>query len=210
MTEVEPFQEEEALNIEKQVLGLYVSGHPLEKYRSQIERFSSVSLSHKSEIEDGTSITVGGMINGIRPITTKKGDIMAVFTIEDLTGSIEVVAYPESYGKNSEMLKNDMKVLLHGKLNVKEDDTKIILSSLNILSEIPYLEIKLLSDTSMIKLVSMRSLLQEVPGDTPIILNYSDSNVEVVAGKDYWISPNEEVVNKLRLMFSYDSVKLVC
>lgn len=72
LVDVEPFLEEESLSLEKQVLGLYVSGHPLDKYTEQINRFSSINLSHIVEIEDGMSITIGGMTSGVRVIVTKK------------------------------------------------------------------------------------------------------------------------------------------
>lgn len=209
LTEVEPFAEEEALGLEKLVLGLYVSGHPLDKYRDQIDRFSSINLSHVSEIEDGMSITIGGMITGLRPLVTKKGDTMAVFTIEDLTGAIEVVAFPDAWSKSSDIIQNDSKVLLHGKVNIRDDERKILLTSVTPLSKIPYLEIKVYNDTSMVKLVSMRSILQEFPGETPVILNYIDSQLEIVAGKDYWIQTNDGVIDKLKQMFNNESIQMI-
>lgn len=81
--------------------------------------------------------------------------------LEDLTGVIEVVAYPDAWGKYSDIIQNDAKVLLHGKVNIRDEERKIILGSVTPLSKIPYLEIKISNDTSMVKLVSMRSILQE-------------------------------------------------
>ncbi|MBC7473634.1 MAG: DNA polymerase III subunit alpha, partial [Candidatus Sericytochromatia bacterium] len=146
---VEPYPEEENLAIEKQVLGLYVSGHPLNKYSTQLERFCIQTTSQLGELNDGVSLTIGGIISNYRTMLTKKMDTMAVFTLEDLTGTFEVIAYPEAWNKYRDFLANDSKLLLHGKLNVRDEDTKVILSSVSHLSSIPYLEIKVFDDTSM-------------------------------------------------------------
>ena len=204
-----PFTEEENLNAEKQVLGLYVSGHPLDKYSTQLERFCTQSTSELPELGDGISITIGGMINNCRTMLTRKMDTMAVFTLEDLTGTIEVVTYPDAWNKYKELLISDNKILLHGKLNAKDEEAKVILSSVTLLSSIPYLEIKIPEDTSMLKLVSMRSILQEVPGDTPVILNYLSSNIEIITGKEYWVAFKDDLANRLKQMFGDENVNLL-
>jgi DNA polymerase-3 subunit alpha len=206
---VQPYSEEENLNIEKQVLGLFVSGHPLDKYSTQLERFCTQNTCDLPEMNDGISVTIGGIISNCRTMLTKKMDTMAVLTLEDLTGSIEVVVYPESYGKFNQFLANDTKVLLHGKINARDEDVKVILSAVSLLSSIPYLEIRIPDSTSMLKLVSMRSILQELPGETPVILNYLGSNVEIITGKEYWITEKAELIDRLKQMFAAENVNML-
>lgn len=205
---VEPYEEEEKLRLEKEVLGIFVSGHPLDKYRNQIDKFSTQSIMNLPDLSDGTSVTIGGMISGYRLIMTKKMDNMCVFMFEDLTGTIEVVVYPDAWKKFNNFLANDKKLLINGKINAKDDEIKIILASANSLDNIRYLEIKLSEEINVVKLVSMRSLLQESIGDVPVILNYPNSNVEIITGKEYWITPKEEIIAKLRQVLGETNVSL--
>ena len=208
LPDVEPYSEEEQLTIEKEVLGLYVSGHPLDKYRNTIEKFCTQSVVSLSELKDGAIISIGGIISGYREILTKKMDTMCVFTIEDLTGTIEVVAYPESWNKNNRFLKNDSKVIITGKLSNKDEELKVFLSSVNDLNKIQYLEIVMLDNISILKLMSMRTLLLENTGDIPIIFNYPSSDIEIILGKEYWITPKTEVLDKLKNEFGSENILL--
>ncbi|MFN8672597.1 MAG: DNA polymerase III subunit alpha [Candidatus Sericytochromatia bacterium] len=205
---VEPYHEEEKLKIEKEVLGLFVSGHPLDKCRGQIEKFCTQKVSDLAELADGANVTIGGMINGYRTILTKKMDTMAVFTLEDLTGSIEVVVYPDTWNKFNQFLANDEKIMITGKLSSKEDELKIFLSSTNSLNKIQYLEIMLDELITPMKLVSMRAVLQESNGDIPVIINYPSHNIEIITSKDFWIKPTVEILNKLKEELGEDKVLL--
>jgi DNA polymerase-3 subunit alpha len=204
-----PLSPEEDLALEKEVLGLYVSSHPLDNYVDQIERFSTQSVSQLSELEEGTTVTIGGLINGFRNIPTKKGDNMAVFSFEDLTGSIETVVFPDTLRKYSDFLANDKKVLINAKLNFKDDEPKLAILSVNTLSAIPYLEISLEDNTSMLKLISMRAVLQETHGETPVVLSFPDSKTEIITGKEYWINPEEDLITKLKNLLKSENVTLV-
>lgn len=209
LPDIAPFSTEEDLALEKEVLGLYVSSHPLDKYSEQIERFSTQSVSQLSELEEGTTVTIGGLINGFKIIPTKRGDNMAIFSFEDLTGSIETVVFPDALKKFTDFLGNDKKILINAKLNFKDEDPKLALLSVNTLSDIPYLEIKLEENTPMLKLISMRSVLQESHGETPVVLSFPDSKTEIITGKEYWINPEENIIIKLKSLLKSESVNLV-
>ncbi|MCL6471768.1 MAG: DNA polymerase III subunit alpha [Firmicutes bacterium] len=123
---VPEFEKHELLAYEKEMLGLYVSDHPLfgieEALLSQIE-FSTAEL---KEQKDGTVGWIGGIIAGIKKINTKKGDLMLFLSIEDLDGTVEVVAFPSIVDKYKGLIVEDKIVLVKGRLDIKEDEVKML------------------------------------------------------------------------------------
>ncbi len=118
----------ELLTKEKEVLNLYVSGHPLEKFRDEVEGLSSLHFS-KEEFEkakDGTPVEVGGIITTAKTIITKKDKAMAFVTLEDFHGTVEVVVFPDLYESCTECFRNDAMVMIAGKFERKEERPKIL------------------------------------------------------------------------------------
>lgn len=204
----EDFSIEESLNLEKSVLGLYISGHPLEKYILQLERFSTCNISELKELNEGYNVTVGGIINSLKSLFTKKNDTMAVFNLEDLSGSVEVVVYPDIFNKYRDFIINEAKVLLSGKLQFKDEEPKITLSYIKNLSNIPYVELTLNEVLPMVKLISIRNIFQDFPGDTPVIIKFKDSDFEIICSRDYWVNPSDDFLNKINQLVD-NNIRLV-
>lgn len=128
--------QEQLLAFEKETLGYYVSGHPLDRFTEELARFSKKSLAEL--ISDGTSgeCRIAGIVTDCRPRRTKKGELMAVFTLEDLTGTIEALVFPTAYAKFSLHLEADRPVFVVGRLEVDENSFKIICSEIESLAGI--------------------------------------------------------------------------
>jgi len=143
LPEAMPWTEAEQLAFEKETLGLYWSGHPVDRYAAALREFGAKSVADLSEtqaaardsswgpggpkpIEPDTSI--GGIVAAVRPLKTKKGDRMAVFTLEDAQGSVEIIAFPEAYQRAAGMIEPGTMVLVRGKLE-RDDETSRILAS---------------------------------------------------------------------------------
>ena len=132
---VREFTEKERLNMEKEVLGMYLSGHPLSEYKSELDRKTSINMKKINEIKedeanymklhDKESI-MGGMVIGKRIMTTKRNEIMAFITLEDLYGAIEVVVFPQTLKKFNILLNDDSIVLIKGSLSIDGDEIKLI------------------------------------------------------------------------------------
>jgi DNA polymerase-3 subunit alpha len=124
-----PFSKEERLALEKEVLGLYVTGHPLEKYeeilRKTVTLFSSMMDSYQdlkdAGIRDGQQVSIGGLIIEMKTMMTKKGQMMCFLTLEDLYGRIEVVVFPKPYDEYRRYLKLDQPVIVKGRINYNEE-----------------------------------------------------------------------------------------
>jgi DNA polymerase-3 subunit alpha len=127
LREAAPFSEEERLASEYAMLGFYVSGHPLAKYASRLEELKTVSLDQVEEQRNGKEITVAALIVGTRPMRSKKGARWAIFTIQDMTGVQELLAFPESFARLEQILKAGNPLLLKARVQVEEAGTRLSL-----------------------------------------------------------------------------------
>ena len=135
------------LEMEKSVLGLYVSGHPLSEYEEILELRTSIDVNEINKLRENPEELlnlnekehiVGGMILSIKTMFTKRGDTMAFLLIEDMYGTLEVVVFPKTYKQYRNILKEDNIILVKGKMSIRDDDNVSILSD----------EIKEIEDTS--------------------------------------------------------------
>ena len=127
MRDAAPWSEEERLGSEYAMLGFYVSGHPLAKYASKLEEMKSVCLSEIEGMRNGKEITVAALIVGTRPMRSKKGARWAIFTIQDMTGIQELLAFPEAFGKLENTLKPRVPLLMKVRVQVEEAGTRLSL-----------------------------------------------------------------------------------
>jgi DNA polymerase-3 subunit alpha len=126
---VEDFTEEERAEMEKELLGVYVSAHPLDKFRGKLEHLG-VSVAELSEYEDGQTVQTGGIVRQLKVIQTRKGQTMAFFLLEDLTGACEVVVFPSVYARFTSFLREEAVIRMKGRLQVQEEGHKLIASDI--------------------------------------------------------------------------------
>lgn len=129
-----PPTEKESLNMEKEYLGLYISGHPLDSYRDLLqEKF--VSLEQLKDLEDNHRVMVAGVVNQVKKIFTKSGDEMAFIQFEGLTGSIEVVVFNRVYKEYYPEIVEDQPLVILGRVSLGEDAPKVIASAIGPIEE---------------------------------------------------------------------------
>ena len=121
------WSEEERLASEYAMLGFYVSGHPLEKYSSRLTEWSVVRLEEVEGQRNGKEIAVAALVVGVRPMRTKKGARWGIFTIQDMTGVQELLAFPESFAKHEQTLKPGTPLLLKVRVQIEEAGTRLSL-----------------------------------------------------------------------------------
>jgi len=120
--------DKEKLGYEKEALGFLITGHPLDRYVDDIKRLANSEIANLCEMPDGCEARVCGIVSAFREIPTKKGDRMCFATIEDLTGSVEITVFPDTYAETSSLLKSDDPLLVTGKLEKTEKGAKILVS----------------------------------------------------------------------------------
>ena len=143
------FPEKELLSMEKEMLGMYISGHPLEKYREKIEKISNlnsimiqeanddISQGKDPDLKDGANVTIVGVITNIKKKFTKSNKLMAFITIEDLYGSCEIMTFENAYLKAQNILLEENIIAVNGRISIREDqDVAIIANSFKEINDI--------------------------------------------------------------------------
>ena len=141
---VREFSEKERLNMEKEVLGMYLSGHPLSEYKSELDRKTSINMKKINELKENEKtfmklhdreVIMGGMVIAKRIMTTKRNEIMAFITLEDLYGTIEVVVFPQTLKKFNILLNDDSIILIKGAISIDDDEAKLIARDIKDINE---------------------------------------------------------------------------
>lgn len=213
---VPEFDKATLLAMEKEVLGVYVSGHPLEEYEKLMSRnITNTSLDFNIDNEENDNIkdkqecTVGGMIVSKNVMTTSRNSVMAFVTLEDMYGNIEVIVFPKQYERLKNMLNQDAKVFIQGRLSIEEEKApKLILSRL-----IPFEDIKKdvyircsQKSVYMEKLEELGTAIAESDGKDRIIVVCVKENEMKILGDGMTIRADEETLGKLKAIFGENNV----
>ena len=143
---LEEYPKETVLKMEKEVLGVYISGHPLddvkETWKKNVNAFTSDFVYQEdlegSKLKDKETVKIGGIISGVNTRLTKKKETMAIVTLEDLRGSVEMMVFPKAYEKVKKYLKNDELVFASGRVNTEDEaDSKLIVENMSSFDEVP-------------------------------------------------------------------------
>jgi DNA polymerase-3 subunit alpha len=120
--------EAQQLAFEKEALGLYMSGHPLERFAEELKTFGAKRVGELTVSE--ADLWVGGIVSGLRPLKTRKGDRMCVFMLDDVAGSLEIVVFPETFGKHGSLVEADAMLLVRGKFEKDDESARIVATEL--------------------------------------------------------------------------------
>ncbi len=128
LPEAPPWTEAQQLGFEKEALGLYMSGHPLERFAEELKVFGARRIAELAASE--ADVWVGGIVSGLRPLKTKKGDRMAVFMLDDIAGGVEVVVFPETFSKHGSLVESDAMLLVRGKFEKDDESARLVATEL--------------------------------------------------------------------------------
>ena len=219
------------LSMEKEMTGVYVSGHPLDEYRKELEALE-INTAWVAELkerpdagidEDGRQVVMGGILTALRPKATKKGAMMGFITLEDLTGQIECLLFPRIFERCSKLLELDMPVLLTGHLSVREEeDTKLLVDVVEPLVQLPPPEepmsdierakrspVKLYLRMQRSQMDEVKEVLQRQPGKVPVYMNFPDEGITLLAPRDWWCEDAEDMLATLMTTLPEKDMKVV-
>ena len=213
----EEFVKDQLLSYEKEMLGLYVSDHPLLGLEDLLRVQTNASLAELAEKRDGITLWVGGIVTNVSRITTKKGDIMLFLGLEDLEGSAEVVVFPTIYQKYRELLEEDKTLRIKGRLDLKEDERKIIAQEIQLLdqktvesSSAPlYIRVPVQSFSRQL-ITDLKGILQTHPGPCPVFLQLRDGRqlTTLKLGVGFKIKPQGGLFAELKELLGEDAAFL--
>lgn len=220
MPDVGEYNKETLLSFEKEVLGVYVSGHPLQEYEALWQRHISAKTSDfyldeengVTIVQDGTSVVVGGMIADKKIKYTKNDKVMAFLTLEDLVGTIEVVVFPRDYEKNSAKLIEDAKVFIKGRVSAEEDkDAKLICEQITFFEDIPRkLWIKFpTKEAYETKQKELEALLWEHEGKDSVVIYIEDIRAKKEMPRNWNVRATAELLQRLAEHFGVENIRLV-
>ena len=208
---VHEYSKRELLNMEKEVAGIYLSGHPLDDYREDLEKMNYPHISeiidepNSSGYFDGSEVSVVGIISVRREKLTRSNTNMAFITLEDFTGSIETIVFPKVLTRLDSLLTENSIVMLHGRLDIKEDEgVKLLVDSATPFTGASDFLVISLRDELLLKIEQLKPILQKHPGSTPVAI---ESSYGLINLNGIYVNPGNELREKLNLVFSERIVK---
>jgi DNA polymerase-3 subunit alpha len=205
------FDKAERLAFEKEMLGLYVSDHPLLGAERALRQRVECTIAELLEREDGALVTVGGVVTNLQRKFTKKGDPMAVFVLEDLQSAVEVMVFPKTMADHGYKLAPDAVVCVKGRLDGRDETPKLVCSEISVPEGItdtaPPLRIRLPElSLSEERIGVLKRLLSDHPGPSQVLLDLGPGKVLRLAD-DFSVDVHR-VVGELRVAFGHDAVLL--
>lgn len=216
LPQIREWPEPQLLAFEKEMLGFYISGHPLARYAKQLRRFASSSTSDLASHQDQDEIKMVGLIAKIKQTTTRvKQEKMAILKLEDLGGIVEALVFPRAFAKVSRYIQPSTVVLVRGILNLREDTPKIIVNDLFPFDEIHKLITAININLSGVReniFESLKDLLLSSPGNIPIYLHLdtpTKSRVQLVVGDGLYVSASVRLIEDIEDLLGEGRLSLV-
>lgn len=220
LPDVGEFSKEEILTYEKEVLGVYISGHPLEEYVDMLNRhitrntadFALEQGESFPKVKDGERVVIGGMITAKTVKTTRSQSLMAFITVEDLYGTVEVIVFPRDYEKFRGMLEEDRKVFIQGRATVEEDKpAKLICSQMIPFDEMPKSLWIQMSDRQEYqeKESELLRTVTQFDGSDEVYIYLSKDRAKKKLANRYLTKVCPELLEKLYRQFGEENVKVV-
>jgi DNA polymerase-3 subunit alpha len=220
---VEEFDKKDLLRMEKDMLGVYITGHPLAEYEEDIKNKTSCSsmdflMPEEGEVQklsDGDKVVFGGMITGKKIKYTKNNKVMAFLSVEDEYGSVETVVFPNVYSECQNKMIKDIPILIHGRVDMPDEGNgKIIAENITFLNEKLSMKVsgKKIADKLYLKVKDKKELnkavvlLREFSGNIPVNIRYEKTGKLLGVPQDCFASDDEMLFDGLKILLGDENV----
>ena len=214
---MDEFPEKQLVAFEKELIGFYITRHPLASYEKEIKRLTRDDTATLSKRQNGDEVKVCGLVSQLKEIVTKKGDRMGFLSLEDMKGFVEVILFPEAFKSALPHLRGGEPVLVRGTLDLAEDRVKIKATEVRALSEPSdtsannfHLKIPLATLTPS-QLEDLKELIVENRGGTKVHLHLVDGQQKetVIALSDQFsVDPSQQFQNHLKHLFQSSVISM--
>lgn len=196
--DVPEYLPEEKLQMERELLGLFVSSHPLKHVGVDIESMGDTVTTEIPEKPEETLVKVAGMLKNVRKIITKTQKFMAVAVLEDLRGSIPVVCFPRDYEKLQELIVNDMIAVVSGKVSISRDEHQIVIATVEPIAnnrgkQTLFIDLEAVEDVSVLQ--ELKETLGLYRGSMPVVLHTTQADITL--DQALWVRPEPELRQKI-------------
>jgi DNA polymerase-3 subunit alpha len=201
--------DKEKLGREKEALGFYITGHPLTRFKKEIEQFTTCTVQELPSQKDKSQVKIACVVGNLKMKRTRRGDKMATMVVEDLTGSTLVIVFPDVFNRTSPLLKSDDPLLINGSVETGDTSAKIIAQDIVTLNSVRQNAIKAIELRLVEKAVSKKFLedLQDIeftyPGECSLLFKINTNNGKeiVIAAHDrFKVLPCQELIDKIELV----------
>jgi DNA polymerase III subunit alpha len=218
LPDLDEWPEHELLAAEFATLGFYISGHPLSKHASRLKELNAVELSSVEGRRNGSEITVAGIVVAMRAMRSRKGDRWAILTLQDMTGVMEVLAFPESFARLETVLKSGEPLLLRGRVNVEEGAARVMVQEAKSLDQVApgapgsaQIRVRVeLGAMDEYTLDRLKELFARSPGSCPISFDLQDPDGSVATLRsNQRVRLDDKLVDAVRQMCGADAVEVI-
>ena len=216
LPDLEEWDEREKLRKEKKSLGFYITGHPLDRFKVEVERFATCTIQDLSTNNDRATVKVAGVIENLKIKRTKRGEKMAILSLEDQTGSLDVIVFPDVFNNTSPLLKSDEPLLITGTAEVDDNTVKVISQEIHSLDKVRQNAIRTLELNLPREVISKNNLeeLKDIffryPGEASVLFRVDAGQGEevlIAAHHRYRVSPCDEMIKELETITGQ---KVIC
>ncbi len=217
LRDAEPWPEHERLAGEYATLGFYVSGHPLERYADRLRELRVLELGAIDENNAGEDVAIAGIVVAVRPMRSKKGARWAIFTLQDMSGVLEVLAFPESFARMEGTLKSGAMLVVRGRVNVEDAGTRIVAAdarAIEDIAEAPPSLVRVRLDLGSVNeelLDRLKDVFRTKPGGCGVAFDFFsvDGTLAATLDSKQYIRPDQALVQSVRDLCGPDSVELI-
>jgi DNA polymerase-3 subunit alpha len=206
LPETPEWDELQKLRKEKEALGFYITGHPLDRFQVEVQRLVSSTIQDLANLKDRTAVKLAGVVENLRIKRTKRGDKMAILTLEDPTGAMEVVVFPDVFNNYSHLLKGDEPVLISGMAEIDESAVKVISQEIETMESarrraVQAIEIKIKGGVVSRRILEdIKEIVLGYPGDSALLFRVDqgeDREVLIQGNAGFRVSACEEMLKKI-------------
>ncbi|HKK82725.1 MAG TPA: DNA polymerase III subunit alpha, partial [Atribacterota bacterium] len=224
LPDIEEFSDQELLTMEKETLGFYLSHHPLEDYQDKLKQIVTANSSQLHQFKDKSNLILGGIITALRKKTTKNGNMMAYFVLEDLEGTTDVIVFPKTYEDFKEAMTEENVVVLEGRLDAAEFNVKILAESVtpidnykikkskkrkNKTANHHYLHIETdVNQLDVEKLKGLKKIFKKHPGQNRVIIHFKAQQkiYHQQVNENIGIEYNQEIIREIKDFLDHGKV----
>ncbi|MCM8765726.1 MAG: DNA polymerase III subunit alpha [Candidatus Omnitrophica bacterium] len=214
---IKEWPESQLLNFEKELLGFYVTGHPLARYEEFIRTYSRIRITELNRLKEGEEVFLCGMISRFKKTTTRReNELMSIVTLEDLSGEVETLVFPEVHKKFEKFIYNHSCIFLHGKLSLREDSPRIIATELFPIEEAR----RRFTKTIVLNIVrglldedleALRNIFKANPGKTKVVFEFRDHSGKtwLNLGKEFTVELNDNLIQGIEKILGKENIKYI-
>ncbi|WP_190972192.1 DNA polymerase III subunit alpha [Clostridium sp. HV4-5-A1G] len=220
------FTKKDMLALEKEMTGLYLSGHPLEEYVKTLKLQTDTKISdivnvktleegfvEESKVKDGDRVTVGGVLSEVSKKITRNNDMMAFAKIEDLYGIVEIIIFPKVFQKFKNLIYDDSMIIVKGRVSVREEeDPKLLCENIEPLVRVDIDKLYILiKDQLALKetVDEIKTIFSNFRGNMPVYLCTKKERKKFRLDRELWVEPNSELVSILKRRFGEENLKII-